>query len=189
MTCWIFMLKTSLPYPCFNHANLPTEYYVFSDFSEARAALRHRLQTLAFSRNALFDGQGQMPRFAAYIHTHGQEDVTEPYEEFRDNGWLTQGRMQALSDALAAVLSGEDVDVPLESGDYIDNFLCLTVTEKHVNLNGLDETVGSVYAPVIRTNMFNMTQEGNYYLCLKDQFGQEDTATELYAELKRAELQ
>lgn len=189
MTCWILMLKTSLPYSCINHANLPTECHVFHRFSEARAALRQWLRSLAFSRNALFDGQGRMPRFAAYIHTHGQEDVMEPYEEFRDNGWLTKGRMQALDDALTAVFSGEDVDQPLESGDYTDNFLCLTVEGHHVNLNGLDEALGSVYAPVIRTNMFNMTQEGNYYLCLKNQFGQDDTAAELYAELKCAELQ
>ncbi len=188
MNCWVLMLKTSLPYAGINHANLPTKCYVFHHFSEARAALRQWLRELAFSRNVLFDGQGRMPRFAAYIRTHGQEDVTEPHEEFRDNGWLTKGRMQTLSDTLAAVLSGEDVDVPLESGDYTDAFLCLTVEGNHVNLNGLDETLGSAYALVIRTNLFNMTQEGNYYLCLKDQFGQDDAA-ELYAELKCAQLQ
>ena len=189
MICWVLMLKTSLPYTCFNHANLPTTYHVFRHFSDAREALRTWLQSLAFSTNAMFDGQGRMPHFATYIHNLGQEDVTEEYEQFRDNGWLTKGRMQTLSDTLTAVLRGEDVDQPLESGDYTDTFLCLTVEGNHVNLNGLDEAFGSAYAPVIRTNMFNMTQEGNYYLSLKDQFGQDDGAAELYAELKRAQLQ
>ena len=186
---WVLTIKTSLPNTCFSHADLQTECLVFDSFQKAKAVLRERLHGFAFSRNAMFDGEGKMMRLDKYIQNSKHEDTTEEYCEFMDNGWLTVGRLQTVQEVLTKVFTGEDVQLPfLEDGNYDDSMLSMYVLGDRVHLMGWDDGPYNGYEPLICTNMFNMTQEGDYYLYLNDMFGQDDCSAELYVDLKKAEM-
>ena len=187
--CWVLTIKTSLPHTCLSHAELQTECLAFDSFQKAKAALRERLKALAFSRNAMCDGEGKMIHFEKYIQQNNHEDTTEEYWEFMDNGWLTVGRLNVLEAALTKVFAGEDMQLPfLEDGGYDDGMLSLHMCGDRVQLMGWDDGPCNGYEPLICTNMFNMAQEGDYYLYLDDMFGQDNCSAELYVNLKKAEV-
>ena len=187
--CWVLTIKTSLPNTCKHHGELQTKCLAFDSFQKAKAALRERLHGLAFSRNAMFDGEGKMIHLDKYIQNSKHEDTTEEYGEFMDNGWLIAGRLQAVQDGLTAICMGSDVDFPVEDGDYADGLLALEVYPNRVTLIGWDDGPCNGYVPLICTNMFNMTQEGDYYLYLDDMFGQDNCSAELYVDLKKAKIE
>ena len=186
--CWVLTIKTSLPNTCEHHGELQTECLAFDSFQKAKAALRERLHGFAFTRNAMFDGEGKMIHLDKYIQNSKHEDTTEEYWEFMDNGWLTVGRLQAVQDGLTAICTGNDVDFSVEQGGYDDGMLSLHVCDDRVQLMGWDDGPFNGYEPLICTNMFNMTQEGDYYLYLDDMFGQDNCSAELYVDLKKAEI-
>ena len=186
--CWVLTIKPSLPNTCLSHADLQTECLVFDSFQKAKAVLRERLHGFAFSRNAMFDGEGKMMHLDKYIQNSKHEDTTEEYWEFMDNGWLTVGRLQAVQDGLTAIFMGDDVDFSVEQGGYDDGMLSLHVCGDRLQLMGWDDGPFNGYEPLICTNMFNMTQEGDYYLYLDDLFGQDNCSAELYVDLKKAEM-
>lgn len=188
--CWILTVKTSLPNTCEHYGELHTDCRVFDGFGKAKAALRERLKALAFSRNAMFDGEGKMIHLDKYIQQNNHEDTTEEYWEFMDNGWLTVGRLNILQAALTKVFAGEDISLPLlEDGDYADGMLAMEVHGSDLRLVGWDDGPCNGYEPLIATNMFNMVKEGDYYLYLNDLFGQDDCSAELYIDLKKATIQ
>jgi len=51
---------------------------------------------------------------------------------------------------------------------------------------GYDDGPCNGYDPKIATNMFDMTEEKDYYLYVDDMFGQ-DASSELYIDLKKIE--
>lgn len=163
MTTWILTYRLDA-----EHAEMPLMTSVgdtafFTDFATARATFRQWLGRYALSPSPWFDGEGRLTDLERYILHEAQVDVDEPYEEFRDNGWLTVRRLRSLQAALAAVCHGEDVDVPLEEGDYSDSKVELKVTADAVCLQGWSDAPYCGYNLAVRTNAFNMTQEGEYY--------------------------
>ena len=189
-TCWVLTIKTSLPRTCDSKGDLRTECLVFDSFQKARAALRDRLKDFAFSRNAMFDGEGKMTHFARYVANSYEWVEQDEDEDFLDNGWLTAGRMTTLQEALKKVFSGEDMQLPLwEDGYYDDGMVSMEVEGNRIKLIGWDDGPCNGYEPLIATNMFNMVQEGDYYLYLDDMFGLDDCSAELYIDLKKAEIE
>ncbi len=188
--CWVLTIKTSLPHTCETHAELHTDCRVFDSFDKAKASLRERLKALAFSRNSMFDGQGHITHLNRYASDLCDDTEPEEYEEFRDDGWLTGYRLNILQAALAKVFAGEDMQLPfLEDGGYDDGMLSLYVCGDRVQLMGWDDGPCNGYEPLIATNMFNMAQEGEYYLYLDDLFGQDDNSAEVYIDLKKAKIE
>ncbi|MBQ3202154.1 MAG: hypothetical protein IJB36_00755 [Clostridia bacterium] len=188
--CWVLTIKTSLPNTCESYADMRTDCRVFDSFGKAKAALRETLKSLAFTRNAMFDGEGKMKYFESYIEDSWEDDEPEEDEEFRYNGCLTASRLRTLQAALTKVFAGEDISLPLlEDGDYMDGMLAMEVHTNSVQLMGWDDGPCNGYEPLIATNMFNMVKEGDYYLYLDDMFGKDDCSAELYVDLKKAEIQ
>lgn len=186
--CWLLTAKTSLPNTCANYTDLYTDCRAFDSFAKAKAALRKTLKDLAFARNAMFDGEGKMMHFERYIADSWDEEPEED-EEFLDNGWLTASRLRTLQAALVKVFAGEDIALPLlEDGDYADGMLAMEVHGDRVKLMGWDDGPYNGYEPLIATNMFNMVQEGDYYLYLNDLFGQDECSAEVYIDLQKAKI-
>ena len=188
--CWILTVKTSLPHTCESRGDLSTECRVFDSFRKAKAALRERLRGYAFSRNAMFDGKGKMKHLDRYVADSYECAEQDEDEDFLDNGWLTARRLNILQAALAKVFDGKNIQLPfLEDGDYVDGMLAMKVCGNRIKLIGWDDGPCNGYEPLIATNMFNMVQEGDYYLYLDDMFGLDDCSAELYIDLKKAEIE
>lgn len=187
--CWVLTIKTSLPHTCEHHGELQTECLAFDSFQKAKAALRKRLHGFAFTRNAMFDGEGKMIHLDRYSAQSYDCAELDEEEDFLDNGCLTTRRINILQAALAKVFEGKSIQLPfLEDGDYVDGMLELEVHDNRVWLQGWDDGPCNGYKPLICTNMFNMVKEGDYYLYLDDLFGQDDCSAELYVDLKKAEV-
>ena len=190
MEHWILAIRTSLPNTCLNHKDLRSKCMYFDTFQKAKAALRKQLKDFAFSPNAMFNGEGHLIQLNRYIANSYEQAEPEEYEEFRDNGWLTGYRLATLQEALTQLFSGEDRQLPLfENGVYENGTLSLHVYGDRVHLNGWNDGIYHGYDPLVCTNMFNMVQEGDYYLYLDDMFGQDDCSAELYIDLKKAKMQ
>lgn len=188
--CWVLTIKTSLPHTCEHHGELQTECLAFDSFQKAKAALQERLHGFAFTRNAMFDGQGKMIHLDRYSTQSYDCAELDEEEDFLDNGCLTGYRLNILQAALAKVFEGKSIQLPfLEDGDYVDGMLELVVHDNRVCLQGWDDGPFNGYEPLICTNMFNMAKEGDYYLYLDDLFGQDNCSAELYIDLKKAKLQ
>ena len=188
--CWVLTIKTSLPHTCEHHGELQMECLAFDSFPKAKAALRERLRGYAFSRNAMFDGERHITQLNRYSTDSYADTEPDEDEDFLDNGWLTAGRLNTLQAALAQVFAGEDMQLPfLEDGAYEDGMVALEVRGNRAKLIGWDDGPCNGYEPLIATNMFNMVQEGDYYLYLDDMFGQDNCSAELYIDLKKAKIE
>ena len=64
---WVLSVKTSLPNVCELASDMKTEFYAFESFDDAKKSLEKKLKELAFSKNAMFDGEGNMIYFKKYL--------------------------------------------------------------------------------------------------------------------------
>lgn len=182
---WVLSVKTSLPEACVFFGDMKTEVFTFDSFEKAKAALREKIGELAFSRNAMFNGKGQIALLDKYISemwaADEDSDVVDDY--------LSKDRLTKIQDALTAAFSGQDTQLGIEDGDYTDWMIAVQVNGNCVSFRGDGDGPINGYDPVLQTNIFSMDIPQDYHLYINDRFGQYDEATsELYIDLNRTEL-
>ena len=178
---WVLSIKTSLPLACENRGDLKTSIYTFEGFAEARAALRKVLHKYAFSENSMFDGKGNI----VYLHKYVKKFTHIEDIDFSDD-FLTIKKLRAVEDAVRNIFEGKDVVPEFKEGFYSNCMIAYTYKNGEINFCGDDDGPYNGYNPVLRTNMFDMRDESDYFLYIDDLFGQNEATSELYIDLAKA---
>lgn len=183
---WVLSVKTSLPYVCEFASDLKTEFFAFESFETAKQALRNKLKEYAFSRNSMFDGNGNMIYFKEYVERMTWEaDEDEEYDEDA----LTKSVWQKIYNAVKCIFQGENADISEFEDEYTDYMIAVEFNNSTMTMRGDDDGPCNGYCPEFATNMFDMSEEKDYYLYVDDRFGQIYATSELYIDLKMVEIQ
>lgn len=177
---WVLSVRTSLPKVCYSFRDMNLDVRCFDSFPKARGAFRDVVKGFAFTKNAMFCGDGRITYLAKYPGFDDCED---------DEGVLTTERINKIQNALMCAFSGQDIALDIEPGFYTDWMIAATVEENFVSFTGDDDGPCNGYDPVLQTNIFSMEKEQDYYLYINDRFGQEDATSELYIDLKKTFVQ
>ncbi|MBR6603887.1 MAG: hypothetical protein IKK94_07720 [Clostridia bacterium] len=180
---WVLSIKTSLPEVCRSRGDLKTSFFAFESFEEARAALRKVLKKLAYTKNSMFDGKGNIIYFNNYIENLTYDEDSDYY----DDDFLTSKKLKTAERALKNIFKGKDAVPKIKDGFYTNYMIAYTYENGEINFRGDDDGPCNGYDPVLRTNMFDMLRENNYFLYIDDVFGQDEATTELYIDLLKAE--
>jgi len=180
---WVLSVKTSLPKVCARVGDLKMHTYAFDSFEEARDAARAVMKSLAFSPNTMFDGKGRIKRLSEYIEDMwgNDEDEDDEYDIC-----LTQKKLTEVQDALVRVFEGYDVVPHIPEGEFTDWMIAYRYENGEIVFFGDDDGPCNGYDPTIKTNMFSMTEEKDYFMYIDDLFGQDDCSSELYIDLVKA---
>lgn len=178
---WVLSIRTSLPGKRVLPDDVKTSFFVFDRFEDARAAMREKLRGFAYGEsNAIFDGEGHIRALRGYT------EIARRFESIGTDRELTCAISMA-QDALAAALAGENAALPFE--DYFGNDGAVGIEVcggKLAAFWGCDVRLCAV-DPYLKTDIFDMTEERDYYLHALVDYMVEDCAAELYVDLKRAE--
>lgn len=180
---WTLIIKTALPKVCPNASAIKTEVIAFENFEDARVLLREKLRDFAFSKNAMFNGKGQIKQINKYVRDMIEDEELEEYDDF-----LTKKMMMDITGALYEVFSGNDVDLKIKRGKYSDGMIAFEYKNGAIRFLGDDDGPINGYDPTLFTNMFDMSEEKDYYLYIDDALGQDDCTSELYIDLKKTVL-
>ena len=175
---WVLFVRTSLPETCWNIGDHDPDLSAFESFEKAREAFRTKIKEFAFSPNAMFDGAGKLTQFEKYA-----EDLDDEYDG--DEECLSKNVFTKILKALTAAFRGEDTKLEIEDGFYTDWMIAVDVENNSVNFYGYDDGPCNGYDPTLKTNVFSMEKESDYYLYVNDRLGQNDATAELYIDLKK----
>ena len=163
-----------------------TDFYAYERFSDARDAMREVMNSYAFSENEMFDGNGGLIQLKKYADTvRGYE--TKSDREDDDEEDLFSETLDRLSAALCDIFTGKE-HLPEDSSIYFDGLITVEYEEGEVSVFGEDDGPCNGYDPEICTNCFSMEVEKDYFLHVKDLFGQDELPAVLYIDLKKTEL-
>lgn len=179
---WVLSVRTSLPERCASIWDHDPELFAFESFEKARDAFRTKIKELSFSPNAMFDGAGKLPQFEKYA-----EWLDDEYDG--DEECLSKNVLTKILKALNAAFRGEDTKLEIEDGFYTDWMIAVDVENNSVNFYGYDDGPINGYEPTLKTNVFSMEKESEYYLYVNDRLGQEGATAELYIDLKKATVE
>ena len=112
-----------------------------------------------------------------------EDEELEEYDDF-----LTKKMMKYVSGALYEVFSGSDVKLKIKRGKYSDGMIAFEYKNGAIRFFGDDDGPINGCDPTLFTNMFDMTEEKDYFLYIDDRFGQDDFTSELYIDLKKTTL-
>ena len=178
-TIWILSIKTSLPEYCRDAGSLRTSIFAFDTFAEARVALLKALKHYAYSKNNLFDGCGYLNNYGKYFWDDTIDDPPEDAQHVSPE----KSRHLYIRDLFHRMFDGEDVTPELERAR--DNgVVFFTYDDGQFRLYGDEGHPFWGTVPTIKTNMFSMEKEQNYYLYLHQFFG-EDYTSDLYIDLQK----
>lgn len=191
---WVLTVETSL-------ADTRRTVNVFTNFEKAREAFRMTVKKYAFTKNSMFDGNGNIVYFQEYIDNIEtvwfdevvDEDVDE--DEQGDNifggyyiDMLEKKHFEFIAEALRKTFSGNDIDFELPYDECDDDMIGVSYSGDTLLIYGTGDGPINGYTPEIETNIFSMIEEKEYYLYIDDMFGQ-DESNKLYIHLTKAEVQ
>ena len=177
---WVLTIRTSLPELAHSKEDVKMTNFVFQSFETAKKVLREKLREYAFSENEMFDGRGGLVNLEEYA-----EVLTD---EFDDEQSLSLRKINELEKALLLIFEGNDVKLTIEEVKCCSDWMiAVDVAKDSIKMYGYDDGPINGYDPHIATNMFDMTEEKDYYLYIDDMFGQ-DVSSELYIDLKKVEV-
>ena len=182
---WVLSVKTSLPNVCELASDMKTEFYAFESFDDAKKSLKKKLKELAFSKNAMFDGEGNMIYFKKYLDDEWEPDDGE--EIWADA--LTKSVLSKIYDAVKSIFEGKSTTISGFLGYYDDAMIAVEITNDTMTMRGEDDGPINGYNPTFATNMFDMSEVKDYFLYVDDRFGQDDATSELYIDLKKVDIQ
>lgn len=180
---WVLSIKTSLSYACEWGSDLKTETYAFENFEKAREFLRAKLKKFAYSKNSMFDGHGNIIHFKKHL-----DNAWEPDDDEELLDALTKANLSKVYNAVKSIFEGNNVDIS-EFNDYYSDWLIAVEFKNGVmTMYGEGDGPCNGYDPRFNSNMFDMSEEKNYFLYIEDLFGQEDDPTNLCIDLTKAEV-
>lgn len=166
---WVLSVKTSLPKSYYTPLDLKTSISSFDNFEEAREALRNILKKYTFSKNRLFDGKGNLIWLSkeikdrkAYEKEYGS-DV-----EYDDD--LTAARLENIRTLLHEALSGTEVSP--KNCNWDSGLMICSCRGGIVKIYGYEDGA----CPVLKTNIFSMKNEKDYYFYVAEDYVYTDDA-------------
>ena len=179
---WVLSVKTSWLEKHLNKKPAYTRFFAYDSFEKARAGLQKIMKNLAFSKNPMFDGKGNITAMKRYMdqlktYTWGNEE----------EGWLNGKVGEQTVKLFHDIFCGMDVLTEPEPGIYEGSLVEIDVQDDEISCYGAPEGPINGYAPMIATNMFSLQEEKDYYLYLNDLFGQ-DVSSELYIDLQQTKI-
>ena len=194
---WVLTVKTSLPNVCAGSADLVTTTETFENFVSGRDALRERIKEYAFTENSMFDGKGNIIHFQKYIDDAWVLDENEADRSFDwindedcedDIVYMLQKKnFEYIAQVLRKVFLGHDNDIRWPFKKSEDLYIGIDYKDDEIYIHGADEGPINGYNPIIKTNIFSMREEKEYYLYIDDMFRQ-DISSELYIDLKKVKV-
>ncbi|MBR3969078.1 MAG: hypothetical protein IKJ93_05775 [Clostridia bacterium] len=178
---WVLSIKTSLPEVCINSSGLECAYTVFESFEKGKKEFRKLIKEFAFSKNAMFDGEGYIIHMKKYADDMMDEEFVDDFE------CLDKNRLYNVMESLRNAFTGKDFAFEMESEFITDWFIAIESNLNNIHIHGEDDGPCNGVDPLIKTNIFSMNEEKDYFLYIDDMFGQ-DYSAELYIDLKKAEL-
>ncbi len=180
---WVLTIKTSLPDVCPDPEDLKTTVEIYDSFEKGRNALRKAVKNYAFTKNSMFDGEGNIIYFQKYID---KAYVSE--QDQGDNVYMLEKKhFQFIAEVLKKAFSGEDVAFTLPYVECDDGRIGITNEDDWISVYGADDGPINGYRPEIRTNIFSMQEDKSYYLYINDIFAQR-VSSELYIDLVKAQV-
>ena len=173
---WVLSIRTSLPEVCETANDLKLTVIAYDSFEKGKAAMRDAIKSFAFSRNAMFDGEGGLIQMQNYSDEIG--DYEEDYV-------LTPDVILSIQNTLKQAFAGNDTAFELESGVYTDWMAAASIEKDSIRMYGDDDGPDNGINPVLSTNILSMEKKQDYYLYIDDRFGQDDASSELYIDLKK----
>lgn len=184
---WTLIVKTSLPDVCYDNRTLVPTTTIFESFDDAKAAFREKVREYAFAENVMFNGKGEIKTMNDFIEDMWIPDPEEAEFFYGDEKWLSKEKMILIRDALKEAFSGKDVTLSLKAGRCTDDtYVTVTVGKNEsLSIRGSHEGPCNGINPVLKTNIFSMAEEKNYYLYIDDAFGKKnnEASAELYIDL------
>ena len=179
---WTLIIKTSLPETAESTLDLPLEVKAFGKFEDAKQAVREKLKEYAFTENAMFNGKGDLIYLERYA-----KDLDDEYDD--DESSLSQSKLNCVHNALKGIFEGKDAPLQMDEVKCCtDWMIAVDVTKDGISMYGYDDGPCNGYDPTIKTNMFDMTEEKDYYFYIDDMLGQ-DVSSELYIDLIKTKLE
>ena len=178
---WTLIVKTTLPESGERQDELVTDVEAFENFDEAKAALRKKLRKIAFSENKMFDGKGHIIRLENYPT---DDDESEEW----DDDVITKSLLKKVSRSFKNIFSGKDTTLKIAEGFYTDWMIAFDYNNGVIRFHGDDDGPCNGYDPVIYTNMFDMSEEKDYFMYIEDLLGQDEYASQLCIDLKKTVL-
>lgn len=180
---WTLIIKTSLPETAESTVELALEVKAFGNFEDAKKALREKLKELAFTENAMFDSKGKLVFLDRYA-----EDLNDEYDD--DEGSLSRSKLNCVQNALKGIFEGKDAPLQMKEVERCSDWMiAVDITQGGISIYGCDDGPFNGYDPKIKTNMFDMAEEKDYYLYIDDMLGQEEASSELYIDLVKTKLE
>lgn len=176
---WVLSIRTALPEVCESANDLKNTVTAYDNFEKGKAAMRDAIKSFAFSRNAMFDGEGGLIQMQKYSEDREGYDYDE--EEFV----LTPDVLSSIQNTLKQIFAGSDTAFELECGEYTDWMAAASIEKDSIRMYGDDDGPDNGINPVLATNILSMEKEQDYYLYINDRFGQYDASAELYIDLKK----
>ncbi len=184
---WQLLIKTSLPYVCKGAEDLKEESFTFESFESARRILRNKLKEYAYSENSMFDGKGNMIYLKKCLDNAwvpNDDDIM--YEDH-----LTKTVFAEIYNSYKEIFKGKDTDISGYLPFYTDYSMVIRFKNGMMTIGGDDEGLLNGINPKFSTNMFDMSEEKDYFLYVDDYFGflEQDISSELYIDLKKVDIE
>ena len=179
---WVLSVRTSLPETCECLDDMKTNFFAFESFEKARTAFRAKIKDLTFSENVMFDGKGKITQFDDYA-----DELDDEYDG--EQGDLSRNVLTKILKALTVAFGGEDTMLEIDKGFYTNYMIAVDVKNNSVNFYGDDDGPINGYDPVLKTNIFSMEKESDYYLYIDERLGQDSATAELYIDLKKTTIE
>lgn len=178
---WVLSVKTSLPDTCYSSADIETAFFALDSFEKGRDTFRKMIHDFAFSKNSMFDGEGNIIYLKKYLDDAWEPDEDDDVVE----DFLTKSKLEEIYYSIKAIFEGKDCDVSGFDQKYFDGMIAIDFQNGIMSICGEDDGPINGYLPDIATNAFSMKEEKDYYLYVDDCFGQDDFTSELYIDLKK----
>lgn len=173
---WELEITTSLPEVAYSSDDLKRNTYSFENFEAAKKVLREKLKEFSLGENDMFYGEGRLNYLDCLI------DELHDWEEESDDA-LTVSKLNSIQEALLGIFKGENKPIELKEVKNCSNWMiCADIGKDYIKIYGSPEGCLNGYIGNVQTNMFDMTEEKDYYLYINDMFGQE-VSSELYIDL------
>lgn len=181
---WTLIIKTSLPNVAKNATDIKTIVQAFESFEDAKKVLRAKLKEYAFTENSMFDGAGHITKMLEYSY-----GVASNEDEEVDAYLLNEDKINKIIHVFAEIFQGKDVSLKMAKVKGCTDWMVGADWDGEVlEMYGTEEGPYNGYDPYIKTNMFDMTKEKDYYLYIDDMFGQDSNSSELYIDLIKTTL-
>ncbi len=162
------------------------EYRLFESFEAAKEAFRAKIRDFAFSKNAMFDGNGKLKQFELYKSSLEDEEDAEAEEE---EGTLTLRLYGKVLEAVTEFFGGKELQLDVKDGFYTDWMVAVDIKDNSIRVCGDDDGPFNGYDPVLATNALSMQEEKDYYLYIDDCLGQEACSAVLSIDLKKVTME